>query len=612
MYNMILLLNTTHQKGGIFVKAFNLFIKRYNIYILLTCTILLQTVCLTVSFAHNKKGYHSDELWSYGFACSSEGMNIHSERDKVTPKNMDKWVNSSVLHDYITIDKSEIFDYVSVYKNSADDYHPFLYFALLHFICSLFPGTFSMWYAYVINIIFFIIQQIFLFKLIKSLTDNSYWGIIGTFFFGLTTGAENIVFFLRMYCPATALSVVLFYYLTELYNKRNDSMITKALFIKLFITTLTGCLMLHEFIILAFIAALLYGLYYLFTKHIKYALIFGCTMISSALLSIGIFPSTISHLFGSTGTFGGHVKKYSFIFQFKIYLSYITNELFGVATSPWYSMTSTYVFYGIIIFLFLFIPFCFIFRHEKWLHKFFKNLKHGFLQFLKKFIHFNYAFIPLILSIIFIIVINSQMTSIMNMGRFANRYIMIIYPLLAVFAVSLLYYVAKWIFKNKKICYALCLILSVLFILLSYLFAPHCYMMAYPYTGMSIDDIDYNSNCIVMLSSHFLLTCLTNKLSNTEHFYATTYNTALSDDYSANFDLNSKPLYLLLDVTTFENGGLTLGGISTPNIKYNMESIYDKDEYLDFFKNLDITSKFELVGTDYNMYGRKVEIYRLN
>ena len=43
-----------------------------------------------------------------------------------------------------------------------------------------------------------------------------------------------------------------------------------------------------------------------------------------------------------------------------------------------------------------------------------------------------------------------------------------------------------------------------------------------------------------------------------------------------------------------------------------MESIYDKDEYLDFFKNLDITSKFELVGTDYNMYGRKVEIYRLN
>lgn len=594
------------------MKAFNLFIKKYNIYLLLACIILLQTVCLTVSFANNKKGYHSDELWSYGFACSSEGMNVFSERDGQTPKNFDKWVSSSVLHDYITIDKSETFDYVSVYQNSADDYHPFLYFILLHFICSIFPGTFSMWYAYVINIIFFIIQQIFLFKLIRSLTGNSHWGIIGTFFFGLTTGSENILFFLRMYCPATALSVVLFYYLTELYNKRNDSKISKSLFIKLFITTLAGCLLLHEFIILAFIAALLYGLYYLFTKHVKYASIFGGTMISSALLSIGIFPSTIPHLFGSTGTFGGHVKKYSFMFQFKIYWSYITNELFGIATSPWHTMTSVYVFYAIIIFLFLFIPFCFIFRHEKWLHTFFKKLKNGFLQFLKKFKHFNYAFVPLIISVIFIIAINSQMTSIMNMGRFANRYIMIIYPLFAAFAVALLYYITKWIFRSKKICYAICMVLSVLFIVLSNLLAPHCYRMNYPHAEMTIDAIESDSNCIVMLSSQFLLTCLTDKLSDTEHFYAATYHSALTDDYDADFDLNSKPLYLLLDVTTFENNGVSLGGIQAPQIQFEADSLYDKDEYIDFFKNLDIASNFELVGIDYNMYGRKVEIYSLN
>ena len=65
------------------MKTFNLFIKKYNIYLLLACIILLQTVCLTVSFANNKKGYHSDELWSYGFACSSEGMNVFSERVRV-------------------------------------------------------------------------------------------------------------------------------------------------------------------------------------------------------------------------------------------------------------------------------------------------------------------------------------------------------------------------------------------------------------------------------------------------------------------------------------------------------------------------------------------------
>lgn len=104
-------------------------------------------------------------------------------------------------------------------------------------------------------------------------------------------------------------------------------------------------------------------------------------MISSALLSIGIFPSTIPHLFGSTGTFGGHVKKYSFMFQFKIYWSYITNELFGIATSPWHTMTSVYVFYAIIIFLFLFIPFVL-----------YSDMKNGFIHFLKNLKMDSYNF----------------------------------------------------------------------------------------------------------------------------------------------------------------------------------------------------------------------------
>lgn len=204
------------------------------------------------------------------------------------------------------------------------------------------------------------------------------------------------------------------------------------------------------------------------------------------------------------------------------------------------------------------------------------------------------------------------MTSIMNMGRFANRYIMIIYPLFAAFAVALLYYITKWIFRSKKICYAICMVLSVLFIVLSNLLAPHCYRMNYPHAEMTIDAIESDSNCIVMLSSQFLLTCLTDKLSDTEHFYAATYHSALTDDYDADFDLNSKPLYLLLDVTTFENNGVSLGGIQAPQIQFEADSLYDKDEYIDFFKNLDIASNFELVGIDYNMYGRKVEIYRLN
>ena len=118
-----------------------------------------------------------------------------------------------------------------------------------------------------------------------------------------------------------------------------------------------------------------------------------------------------------------------------------------------------------------------------------------------------------------------------------------------------------------------------------------------------------------MLSSPFLLTCTTYTLGKTNHFFATTYDTALTADYK-NSDINFKdePVYLLIDTSLFNNNGLSIGGINLPssNITYDIEAIYDKDTYLSFFKNLDIASNFEKVGTDYNLFGREIEIYRLN
>lgn len=610
---MLISLYTTHQKRG-FMKTLVNFIKKHFIFFLLLLIITAQCIYLTISFANNKHGFHSDELWNYGFACSSTGTNIFRDNGTSELKNFNSWENSHILYDYITVERSERFDYASVYKNCADDYHPFLGFMMLHFICSLFPGTWSVWYGFALNLLFFIIQQIFLYKLIRSLTGNNYFGIAGVLFFGLTTAAEDILFFLRIYCPATALAVVLMYYMTDIYNHRNDSRLPKSSMIKLGIITLLGCLTLHEFIILAFIAALIYGIYYIFSRHFKLGITFGISMIVSALMSIAIFPATIPHLFGNTGTFGGHVKKYNFMFQFKIYISYMMNDLFGVSPSPWKTMTSTYILYGIVIFLFLFIPFCFIFRHETWLKNFFIHVKNDFFAFIKKFRHFNFAFMPLLFSIIFILAINAKMTSIMNMGRVANRYIMIVYPLMAAFSVSLLYYVLSWLFKKKLVRYIICYSLVIIFSVLSILLAPHCFRFNFPHAGMAIEDIEDNANCIIMLSSPFLLTCTTNTLGTKSHFYATTYETALSADYNdSSIDFSSAPLYLLLDVSTFETNNVGFGGINIDNIaEIKVDPAYDKDEYLDFFKNLDIATTFEHVGTDLNLFGRKVEIYRLN
>lgn len=201
------------------------------------------------------------------------------------------------------------------------------------------------------------------------------------------------------------------------------------------------------------------------------------------------------------------------------------------------------------------------------------------------------------------------------MGRVSNRYIMIIYPLFAAFAASLLCYFLNWIFKTLKIKYFICYSFAIIFAVLSILMAPHIFRFNYPHEGLRIEDIEEDSNCIIMLSSPFLLTCTTYTIGKTEHFFATTYNTALTADYnSSDIDFKSKPLYLLIDTSLFNNNGLSIGGIDLPSssINYDMKALYDEDIYLSFFKELDIASDFKKVGTDNNLFGRKIEIYRLN
>ena len=46
------------------------------------------------------------------------------------------------------------FDYAQVYENQIiDASHPPLYYALVHTVCSFFPGVFSKWLAYSINVL---------------------------------------------------------------------------------------------------------------------------------------------------------------------------------------------------------------------------------------------------------------------------------------------------------------------------------------------------------------------------------------------------------------------------------------------------------------------------
>ena len=90
--------------------------------------VLIQIIYITYCFCVLKQDYHSDEIWTYELANSSNGPYICMTEDRSKQINAFEWTDSEVLKEYITIDKSEIFNYKMVLDNCADDWHPPLYF----------------------------------------------------------------------------------------------------------------------------------------------------------------------------------------------------------------------------------------------------------------------------------------------------------------------------------------------------------------------------------------------------------------------------------------------------------------------------------------------------
>ena len=131
--------------------------------LILATVIFVQCIYITLMFGINKQGFHSDELWNYGFANSTAGTHIFKEDIGDVLKNTDSWQSSQLLRDYITVDKSEIFNYSAIYYNATQDYNPPLGYMMLHFICAMFPGKWSKWYCFELNIICFVIMQIYIY-----------------------------------------------------------------------------------------------------------------------------------------------------------------------------------------------------------------------------------------------------------------------------------------------------------------------------------------------------------------------------------------------------------------------------------------------------------------
>ena len=590
-------------------KATNLNKNKY----ILVIFILIQAVYITIFFGIRKEGYHSDEIWNYAFANSSEYKHIYTLDDK-NLNNCLEWLDSDILRDYISVDKSEIFSYAPIYKNAASDLNPPLHYMLLHFICSFFPGQWSKWFCFIINIVFFIIGQFFLYKLTNDITKNTIASYAVLILYGFGIGIINITSFLRIYAMGVTFTIMLLYYSNKVFELRKESSKQNKYIIYAFFSCLLGALTVHLFLTIAFIIVLMYSIYYFFSKNFKTMFKYGIAMSFSVLSSMALFPTSMSHL--STSSTHFEAKKYPTLWQFKIYLSYLTKDISGFHISAIPTMTLSIVLMVLFILLLLFIPFCFIFRNEKWFINAKTRTKDKIKYIVANINKCPYIILLLLCSILFFIYMSAKHSSIFRMGFYSRRYIFFIYPLFALLIVLFAFYIFKLFFKSQKIRNILLIFTSLLLTCMTYVFSYDIFSMRHKTYGTNLDSIEKDANCILLFNEIWLMTCVTNELYDTNSFYATRYKDYKQDNYNENID-TGKPLYLILDVEKVYNRETAeeiYGNVDFDNTSPSdclLVNFDQKSEILNYYRNLSISSKLTFVGTDV-LFNRMIEIYRLN
>ena len=263
-------------------KIRNVKIMDISVYVVFTLFMVLAV--------HNKVNMHVDELLSYGLSNHFGGGLSVPVEDGITyyPANT-PWL------DYLTAAPDARFRYDVVWRNQSNDVHPPLYYVILHTICSFFPTSFSIWFAALINIGFALGILFFVRKLVFLLTKDEWVTKLSSLAFICSAGVLSSVTFMRMYIMAMFWVIALTYVLVKQIGEKGNF----KFYIACFLCTVCGVLTHYYCIVYAVFLCIVYGCYLIYKRQWK-AIGFLClTQGVSAAVSIGVFPSMLSHIFSS-------------------------------------------------------------------------------------------------------------------------------------------------------------------------------------------------------------------------------------------------------------------------------------------------------------------------
>lgn len=266
------------------------------VYVLLIVITALQITLFSYRYFNQKKMFYADEYFTYGLANSATQPFLYGSK-LYTFDNYDVTLTGDEFRYYISTNEDTAFNYKTVWNNQVSDTLPPLYQLIVHTISSFHPGSFSWAWAFYINLTAFIGAQFFLFRWIYTKVKSGWYALLICGFWGFTIGCQNAVMMARMYIVYLLFTLAFIYFSDQFFAKKDK--VSVGNLIGIVISVVFGALTHHLFLVFAFFYTLIRCLVLLFKKQIKTMFIYGLSVLGGVLISIAIFPATISHLFGS-------------------------------------------------------------------------------------------------------------------------------------------------------------------------------------------------------------------------------------------------------------------------------------------------------------------------
>ncbi len=439
-------------------------IPRNKIILVVFAVIFFQLILSTYFMVFQKTGYFADDLYSYGFA-NSPGIFSPLKKDDIIVHN--EWFNGSILSEYLTVSPDERFTFDRINRSLEIDAHPPLFYYLLHAICSLTPGVFSNWSAYIINIFGFIILQIYLYRLSLLIGKNRFVAFLIMVFFGFTSATVNMMVLFRMHILATGFTVAFsFYALRYLYDENNTKVLNRDLllsFVFLYLSSMT----LYLSVLFAFFLTAYICLMFIIKKNIRKMFCFGFAMLISVGLMCLCFPVVFDQLFSDLNAVEGS-DLYPFMLQLRTCIYVISNGVFGIDTPIFPSMIPFYTLTILIGLAVILAVVHFIFRNDQWFKDLMTNMKSSLKSLIKRAHPCLLSLLPFAVIILIFMILYSRNLKIFYYKAYAMRYFYILTPFVAMIVLIILLKLIKPIYFR----------IGIIMILLttSLLFGSKCYL----------------------------------------------------------------------------------------------------------------------------------------